>query len=128
MPMHATACEWLSFCVMTLLATAYSVAGFPFVKQCVMRRAVFTYAFSSRTYDFPRPPLCRATEDLVPPADARSDLIVLRLGVARGVEVRKRGEERATVPHGVALTLVGDDFDVDARRLERMKSEERTVT
>ena len=32
--------------------------------------------------------LCRAAEDLVPPADARADLVVLRLRVAEVVELR----------------------------------------
>lgn len=53
-------------------------------------------------------------KDGEPPDQARSDLIVIGLGVAVAVELGRRGEERSSEPDGVALLLVRDDVDVDS--------------
>lgn len=78
--------------------------------------------------------LGRTTEDLIPPADAGPNLVVLRLRVAEGVELRQGSHERSTKPHSVAgtnsninamgrgrwmedvpLSLVRDNLDVNTR-------------
>ena len=51
--------------------------------------------------------LCHGTEHGVVAADAGPPLLVLLLGVADLVELRRGGEHGAPEPHGVALHLMG---------------------
>lgn len=59
-----------------------------------------------------------AAKDGIVAGNAGSDLVIVLLGVADGVELAEGGEHRTTEPDGKALQPVRDDVDVDRLGLE----------
>ena len=55
-----------------------------------------------------------AAENLVPPADAGANLVVLGFGVAERVELGQRGHQRSTKPYGVAG--IEDEYQTDKNK------------
>lgn len=58
------------------------------------------------------------SEDRVVAADGGTDLVVLLLSVADGVELGGRSEHGASEPNGVTLHSVGDDLDLNGGGLQ----------